>query len=507
MNGHKSIYTDTTEFRYIITETGGPSSLDPLDGDQTQNLPIQRMIYATPVEVNSKGELQSKVLEDFKYDSVSKKLTWIVKSDVKFSDGSVITPEDIAFAVARMVFTRPKFPIIENIEGVDDWVKSPSPLNRLPSGIILTGNKIEIKFTKEVDHPLFRFSLEIFSIIPKKCVDLTTNKLTCTDVPTSGHYKIVEQTTTFIRFDRIQENILGELAPKYIRFEFQVPKNVFTESFVVDEHTVIQGNEIKLSLEELAVLKKNLKTAYLPSARIAVSILNPEVGAFKDPKCRLVFAEAYRKAFVELATKGFKVESSVFTDVLPGYITSTQLSENSSHHLTPADRTKCIEQMKTEPPPWAIVKEEKGSIYSLIMEKVYGVLGIEAPKPFVFETTDEERRAFDKNEIAMLGASTGFWALDPAGDIQMLFTPNMHKLLRFVTVDTTLQNLIKGLKKPNGEIDPVAFKKINQYIFDQGLFNVFANIRRFYASKDLDLIAELPISITSPAPWQVFRVK
>ena len=40
-----------SEFTYIITGTGPAQSLDPLDADQTINLPIARMRYLTPVEI------------------------------------------------------------------------------------------------------------------------------------------------------------------------------------------------------------------------------------------------------------------------------------------------------------------------------------------------------------------------------------------------------------------------------------------------------------------------
>lgn len=56
------------QYKYVITETKSPTSLDPLDGDQTQNLSVQRMIYATPVEVDQNGTLKSLVLSEFSYN-------------------------------------------------------------------------------------------------------------------------------------------------------------------------------------------------------------------------------------------------------------------------------------------------------------------------------------------------------------------------------------------------------------------------------------------------------
>ena len=107
---------------YIITETDQPTSLDPLDADQTQNLPVARMIYATPLEIDASDAISSLVLEKFSYDKLTKTIHWKVKKDLKYSDGESMTVEDVAFSVLRMTYARPKFPVIDSIEGVSEWV-------------------------------------------------------------------------------------------------------------------------------------------------------------------------------------------------------------------------------------------------------------------------------------------------------------------------------------------------------------------------------------------------
>lgn len=498
--------SQTHDYRYVITETKPPTSLDPLDGDQTQNLPVQRMINATPVEVDSKGTLKSLVLSDFNYIAESQTMQWTVKDGVKFSDGSVITANDVAFAVARMAFTRPNFPVIENIEGVETWVKTPKALESFPTGIKVSGNKIEIKFTKPVDHPLFRFCLEIFSIIPKKCVDLATNKVNCEKIPVSGHYEIVDRKDAEIKFQLRSDSIHGETAPKQIAFEYKLPKDIFGPESKLSGNTVIQGNEVTLSIPQLKKMSDNFKISYLPSSRIALHILNPKFGAFKNKNCRLIYAMAYRKAFKEIATAGFKLESSVFTDVLPGYLCSNDLAQAEYDKLSAQEKESCLKTLRENPPRWAQQKNDEDLIYFRTAEKTYEILEIKKPEPLIVANRKEESEAFLSGAVSAMGASTGFWALDPAGDIQMLLTPNMHKPLQFVTEDQKVQSLIKKLKK-GSDNDPQAFKVVNQYIHDEALFNVFAHVRRFYASDSLDNIAELPLSITSPAPWQVFRMQ
>ena len=497
----------TNSYRYVITETSMPTSFDPLDGDQTQNLPAQRMIYSTPVEVDGKGTLQSQVLESYTYSPDTRVMTWTLKQGAKFSNGSAITIEDVAFAVSRMAFTRPKFPVIDKIEGVQEWVNNANALETNPSGIRISGNKVEIKFGQPVDHPLFRFCLEIFSIIPKSCVDLKTNKVKCDQIPFSGHYALKEKAKSELYFEMREDSPLKESAPHNIAFEYRLPDEVFSEKYKFNGVTVIQGNEIKLSLDQLRTLKSEFQTSYLPSARIGLTLLNPNFAPFNDHSCRLIYAQAYRNAFESLATVGFKVESSIFTDVLPGYMKTHEITNSKDSQISTEEKEKCLEKLRKTPPQWAVVKEDAGSIYSLVTERAFDVLGIPKPQPKIFDTRKQETEAFVKGEISLIGASTGFWAMDPAGDVQMLLTPNMHKILQFVSNDDKVQNLIRSLKVSREKNDSIAFKNLNQYIYDQGLFNVFAHVRRFYASDSLENISDLPVSITSPAPWQVFRIQ
>ena len=71
---------------YVITETDKYTSLDPLDADLTHNLPVARMIYATPLEIDASDSMTSLVLESFSYDRGSQTITWVVKKGLKFSD-------------------------------------------------------------------------------------------------------------------------------------------------------------------------------------------------------------------------------------------------------------------------------------------------------------------------------------------------------------------------------------------------------------------------------------
>ena len=99
-------------------------------------------------------------------------------------------------------------------------------------------------------------------------------------------------------------------------------------------------------------------------------------------------------------------------------------------------------------------------------------------------------------------AGSGFWALDPAGDVKMLFTPNLHQTLKQLWSDSKFLNLVTKL----GD-DAVGYKALNTYLFEESLLNVYGHQRRFFAAKNQALFSNLNFAITSPAPWQVFKAQ
>jgi len=488
-------------FTYVVTEVGAPLSLDPLDADNTRNLLVARMIYTTPVEINSTGSLSSRVLESFDYDPNSKQLNWIVKDGVKFHDGAPITSFDVVLAVLRMAKARPKFPVVEDIEGLQDWIAKGN-FKSLPRGIKIDGKNISIRFTKAQDHPLFRFTLEIFSIIPSKCVDLINGAVTCSEIPGSGHYSIQEKADNSILFKIVESpTIHGKPVPSKIQFRYLTSDATVAELSNFNDFTIISGNESKFNPSEMDGFSKKMTMRHSPASRITFLLLNPNFEAFQSKNCRRVFSDAFRMAFTQVRLDS-KAQASLFTEILPGYLSNTDL-ENSAP-ISPDFRKDCISKFSASHLPWAEVKGESDPILKSVVSKTIETLGMRQSPPLLLSNRSEEFKAFTDGNVAFMTAGTGFWALDPGGDVQMLLTPNMHPVLNFVSSDPNLQSLVRNLSSDAKKSD--SFSKLNRYLFEDALLNVFAHSRRFFASNSKNLIAELPLSITAPSPWQVFRV-
>lgn len=500
MGADQSYATDGKIYRYVITETAGSTSFDPLEADNTNNLPVARMIYATPLEISEENQLSSHVLESFQYDSSIRTIQWVVKTGLKYDDGTPITPDDVAFSVARMAYTRPQFPVVESIEGVERWSKSKGALKSFPSGISVKGQTVSIKLAKNIEHPLFRFCLELFSIIPRKCVDSDSNKIVCKEIPSSGYYRIAEKSKNAVLFvKRDNAKIEGLKVPAKVRFEYisaeDLPKNLAS----LDEMTVFAGNEVTYPLSELKKIEEKFSTKFTPASRFSVLLLNPNVAPFKDKRCRQYFAKIFRQSYSELAGKSQPLEASIFTKILPGYLSVKELGADKP--LSDRDITECKSAFAKAKISWGYAEGEMRSVFNDALKKTFEKIGVKHSDPTVAANRKDLADFFADGKISVFSGSSGFWALDPSGDMKMLFTPNLHKALKFVSDDSKLQKMISELDSGQGN-----YAQVNRYLYDEATFNVYSHLRRFFASPSKKLLVDVPFAITSPAPWQVFKV-
>ncbi len=490
---------------FVITETGPFTSLDPLDGDNSVNLPVVRMLYATPVENLPDNSLGSGILKSFTYDQKTKVITWILKDDIIFSDGSKILPEDLAFAVARMAYARPKFPVVNLIEGLESWLKNSNPLETLPSGIKVRGPNVQIQLIEDYPHPLFRFSLEIFSVIPKKCVDLKTNKVHCEPIPTSGYYSIFSRSPEEVTFKKRKEAdlIQGRKYPNKIRFLYRNPKDVFEKGMDISDGAIAVGIEAQFSVSEIKDIEKKFAVGFTPAAWFTVLQLNAEVEPFKSLECREYFADVFRKTYQRVA--GLKnPESSVFTKLVSGYDSYAELRKVSKNLDSVALAGNCRKVFRKFPILWADMP-----MSSFLFRETMQTVAKELEIPLqvnAASTRKEEIDLYNARKIAVMSTRTGFWALDPSGDIRMLFTPGLHLPLKEHWEDKELHSRLARLVQ-NGIQNQDAFREINEYLVKNARFNVYGHVRRFYVSSDRNLVNQIPIGLASPAPWQLFEEK
>ncbi len=478
--------------KYVVTETKGPDSFDPNDADKTQNLSVMRMLYATPLEIDKNNLLASYVLKSFSYDEAKQKISFEVRGDLKYSDGSGLTPEDVALSIARTAYFRPDFPVVKHIKGVKEWALAKRGISTWPSGMNLAGQTITIDLDQKLANPLFRFCLELFSIIPKACLNMETANLTCEIAPSSGYFVIKSKSVNEIVFEKRKQLIkpVGEINFETITFKFKTISDACREE--IAQNQIIAASEIDYLAAGCESLIKPEQVHWMPSARFLVLRFNPEVQLFKSKEARHYFSEVIRAVLKE-KNGDLIVEKSLFPKLLPGYLDSEQLRFESK------DLSSLFKAVKIKLPQ---IKSFGSLIFDSIIEAAQRLgMNVElVPEPPMGKVID----SFLSGEYPVIAGSSGFWAQDPIGDVAMWFTKNLHKPMKFIWSDASVYKQIADLEN---EVYPqnikIKMENFNRYLFEESLISPVMHFRRCFISNLGVSDITLPQAITSPAPWQI----
>jgi hypothetical protein len=478
--------------KYVVTETRGPDSFDPNDADKTQNLSVMRMLYATPLEIDKENLLGSFILKSFHYEENLQQIRFEVRNDVNYSDGSKITVGDVALAIARTAYFRPDFPVVKNIIGVKKWSDAKKGLKTLPQGMKIKGNLLTIDLDRKLSNPLFRFCLELFSVIPKSCIDLETAAMTCEIAPSSGYFAIKSKNSDEIIFQKrkgIQKPV-GEINFESVTFQFKSIQDACR--FQIEPNQVIAASEIDYVAAGCTESIKPAQVHWMPSARFLVLRFNPETDLFKSKEARHYFAEVVRE-ILRKKNSSLIVERSLFPKLLPGYL------DSKGFDFPYKDMSRHFKGVKIRLPQ---IKSFGALIFDSIIEAAQNLeMKVEIePEPPMAQMVD----SFLTGNFPVIAGSSGFWAQDPIGDVSMWFTKNLHKPMRFIWTDTQVYKQISSLEN---ELDPNLIKlkmeMFNRHIFDQSLIAPVLHFRRCFISNSDVKGLILPQAITSPAPWQL----
>lgn len=485
-----------SEAKHVFYHLDSPSSFDPLEADRAANLPIARMLFLTPIEISVNNDLVSTVLESFSYDPKNKIISFFVRSDLKYSDGQPITVNDVVLSITRMLHARPDFPVIKEIIGTSDWLTHKYPLQTLPSGIHIEKNKISISLRKNVLNPLFRFTLELFSIIPEKCVNLETAELTCKIPPSSGYYSLIKQENSLYEFQlRSQPIAHGITVPEHINLSYINSKQLADFDYSKHENAIVFGLEYFYLNTRLSKNVPDLKFKYLPYSYFYSLVFNPNIKPFDRVECRKEFVSKFRDNLKNVTTSEFNFSKSIFTPILPGYLADQKF-----------EKAEILVKQCYIPKDLTFFDPKDNSFFSEALQKTYKDFSIEDKQLTKPESILSAEKQFIENKLAILTFGSGFWSLDPVGDLQMMFTPKLHPRLKFITDNANIRSLLQDLENINSDSEVVEkMKSFNLYLNQTSLMSVYLHSRKFYASKHIEQLRELPQQISAPSIWQIFK--
>lgn len=115
-----------------------------------------------------------------------------------------------------------------------------------------------------------------------------------------------------------------------------------------------------------------------------------------------------------------------------------------------------------------------------IIEKKLSDFGIENNLAQIIGDRAQIYSHFASGEIQILMSSSGLFPQDISGDLQMLFTPNLHLCLKFASQDEKMQNLIESLRQalPATEKRKIT-EELNRHLYREALCGVYLHSRRF----------------------------
>lgn len=487
---------------FIQSENGPPTSLDPLLADYKNNIRVMRMLYASILEISREGILQSQILENFGYDEKNREIRFTVKKNKKYSDGTQIESEDIAFSIVRMADSRPKFPVIRSIHGLSEWLDTKNRLATKPKGIKVLGDAIVIQLTEDVRNPLFRFALEVFSVIPRRSIDIRTNSVL--DVPPfSGLYSLRGDLNADLTFFFRKDDNSEVGAPNQIKFEYLSPAELIKAANSFSEDTVALASEATFNPQDLKELKKKFEMFKVPTLFFRGYLFSDKWAAFKERKCRQYFAKELRKTASDWSLGILPMEASIFSKMVPGYKSLESLEK--AYSLTHDDERECLNALKAAGSKWCIAEKDRDDVSTTIL--IATLRRLEISQDINWKKWDNEKldNEFLAGRLPVYPGSSGFWDLDPAGDLQMFFTPKMHKNLDIVSSDKYFQDLVLDYGKSGSDQNTVG-QQIAQYLFDDGKLNIYTHTSRFFLTRKGNKLKHLTPSLTMPSPWQVFRL-
>jgi len=273
----------------VIDLTGEPSSLDPHVQWNPDSYDVYRNIFDNLVTRDDAGQIIPQIGTSWKYLSDTQ-ITFELRTDVTFHDGSKLTPEDVAYSVQRII--DPKF-ASPQLGQFDQIIKAE-----------VTGPS-SVTLTTKSPYPALLAQLVKLSIVPKKIVEQVGKDAFNLKPVGSGPYK----------FDSWQRGVAVTLVrndtywgPKgqFASVTFRAVPDAATR--IADLQTGTSDLAVSLDSDQATQLKASAKAQPLIalSERVAFLRFNTTKPPFDNIKVRQAAAMAIDKAgLVEGILSGF----------------------------------------------------------------------------------------------------------------------------------------------------------------------------------------------------------
>jgi peptide/nickel transport system substrate-binding protein len=302
--GIASAWAQAPKTTLTVDLPGDVATMDPQVQWDSFSYSVYRNIFDNLVTRDVSGKIVGQVASAWHYKSPTE-VVFTIRNDIKFQDGSKLTPEDVVFSVKRI--TNPAF-------------KSPqlSQFDQI-TGAEVTGPD-EVTLTTKTPYPVLLAQLVKLSIVPKAYVEKLGDTKFNQEPMGSGPYKL----------ESWQHGVQSVLAansdywrgkPPFEKVVFRVVPQVATR--VADLRAGVADIVQNITPDDAQALKSDraVKVLVTPTERTGYLFINAQWGPTKDVRVRQAIAMAIdRESLISALLGGYaKPVNIVLTPASFGY--------------------------------------------------------------------------------------------------------------------------------------------------------------------------------------------
>jgi peptide/nickel transport system substrate-binding protein len=274
---------------FLIDLPSDPASLDPQVQWDPDSMVVYRQIYDNLVTRAPDGQIVPQVATSWSYQSPTL-ITFKIRTDIKFQDGSALTPDDVVFSIKRI--TDPAF-------------KSPqlSQFDQIVGAAVVGPDAIQL--STKTPYPVLLDQLTKLAIISQsytqKVHDLGLNQMPMG----SGPYRFVSRTQG-VKIELMANPDYWGPKPNFPRVEMHPVPNEATRIADVQTGRADIARIISTDDAEQVRTGGQLKVLWAPTERATMLTLNLLDGPTKDLRVRQAIALAIdRNTIGEALMKGY----------------------------------------------------------------------------------------------------------------------------------------------------------------------------------------------------------
>lgn len=299
-------------------------SLDPALAGDGQTIMLAQLLFRNLLGYTgpNKNELTGLLAESWKWAPDGKGVTIVLREGLKFSDGSPLTADDVAYTVTRLLDPKTKAPYQGSftvIEGAKDFIDGKA---KQVAGIVVKDPRT-IEFRLEHPAPYFLnvLALPSANVVSRKDVE-ANGAPSVEHFVGSGPFVAKEwKSGQLLRAER-NPNYYRKGLPYLDEVVFKIGVALETQALMVQKGEVDVMWPVPASLFAKIESDPTLKQAYTsaPGPRIFYVGMNVEMPPFDDKRVRQAFNYAVdKKRIVQLMNGRGSVMGGVIPPWVPGY--------------------------------------------------------------------------------------------------------------------------------------------------------------------------------------------